>query len=186
MLEPDLLEEFRAWLTDNSWQYDEGEEFHQPPLDLLALGVKRIRLSRVPLFGRGLAVVAICRHPQDLRSDSTGLKQWADRLAQAVNGRFPPWKIRRPGAILLIAVQLTPEPITAADEDRLKTVLGHWTRTRVIPAALVRINLGQMAFSSILADGLTQSLPEIGSLVDTWASQFQRFVPLWSETEDQL
>lgn len=186
MLETDLLEQFRDWLATHGWQHDDGEEFSQPPLDILALGVKRIRLSRLPLFGRGLAVIAISRHPIDLPSDPTGLKQWADRLARAVNGRFPPWKIRRPGAILLIAVQLTPEPITGSDEDRLKTVLGHWTGTRAVPAAAIRLNLGQNAMASILAEGLPRDLPELASLVDDWATRFQRFVPLWNDTETLL
>lgn len=183
MLESDFLENWQAWLQENQWQHDPGEEFQEPPLDILGYGVKRIRLSRLPLFGHGLAVIAISRHPVDLNSDPNGLKQWVDRLARAVNGQFPPWKIRRPGAVLLIAVQLTPEPIRGEDEERLKPVLGHWTGTRVVPAALVRLNLGQNAMASILADGLPRDLPEIGGLIDAWADQFQRFVPLWSATE---
>ncbi|MCY2934561.1 MAG: hypothetical protein WCJ40_06885 [Planctomycetota bacterium] len=183
MLEDDFLEGWQKWLGEQGWQHDEGEEFRDPALDILGYGVKRIRLNRIPWFGRGLAVIAICRHPFDLRSDATGLRQWSDRLARAVNGRFPPWKIRRPGAILLIAVQLTPEPIRDEDEERLKSVLGHWTGTRVVPAAAVRINLGQGAMASILAEGLPRDLPEIGQLLDTWAAKFQRFVPMWNESE---
>ncbi len=183
MLEDDFLENWQKWLEEQGWKHEEGEEYRDPALDILGMGVKNIRLSRIPLFGRGLAVVAICRHPFDLSSDSSGLKQWTDRLAKAVNGRFPPWKVKRPGAILLIAVQLTPEPIKDADEERLKSVLGHWTGTRVVPAALVRINLGQGAMASILAEGLPRDLPEIGRLLDGWSAKFQRFVPMWNDSE---
>jgi hypothetical protein len=104
-------------------------------------------------------------------------------LAKAANGRFPPWKDKRPGAILLIAVQLTPEPIKDSDEERLKSVLGHWTGTRVVPASLVRINLGQGAMASILAEGLPRDLPEIGRLLDGWSASFPRFVPMWNDSE---
>ena len=183
MLEEDLLENWQNWLGEQGWTYEEGEEYREPALDILGLGMKKIRLSRIPLFGRGLAVVAICRHPFDLRSDSEGLKQWIERLARAVNGRFPPWKMKRPGAILLIAVQLTPEPIQDVDEERLKSVLGQWTGTRVVPASVVRINLGQGAMASILAEGLPRDLPEIGQLLDNWAGRFQRFVPMWNDSE---
>jgi hypothetical protein len=184
MLQDDLINDWNSWLKSSQWQAHEGEEFRDPPLDVLAYGVKAIRLSYVPVFGRGLAVVAMSRHPIDLKSDTAGLKLWIERLAKAVNGLVPPWKSFRPGAVLLIAVQLTPEPINGSDEDQIKPVLGHWTGTRVVPAGIVRINLGQNAMSSVLAEGLPRDLPEIGQLVDQWSSHFQRFVPMWSETED--
>lgn len=183
MLEDDFLSEWNKWLKANQWQAMEGEEFTSPALDVLAYGAKQIRLSRLPLFGRGLAVIALTRQPVDLKSDANGLKEWTERLARAVNGLFPPWKSLRPGAVLLIAVQLTPEPIRGEDEERFKPVLGHWTGSRVVPAGILRINLGQGAMASVLAEGLPRDLPELGQLVDTWASQFQRFLPMWSETE---
>lgn len=183
MLEDEFLTDWNKWLKANNWQALEGEEFQEPSLDILAYGAKPIRLSRVPLFGRGMAVIAVSRHPQDLKSDVAGLKTWSERLAKAVNGQFPPWKSGRPGAILLIAVQLSPEPMRGEDEERFKPVLGHWTGTRVVPAGIVRINLGQGAMASILAEGLPRDLPEVGQLVDSWSNQFQRFVPMWSETE---
>jgi hypothetical protein len=62
-------------------------------------------------------------------------------------------------------------------------VLGQWTGTRVVPAGIVRINLGQAAMASMLAEGLPRDLPEIASLIDDWGSDFRRFVPLWHETE---
>ena len=62
MLEDDFLENWQKWLDEHGWTHEEGEEFREPALDILGFGVKKIRLSRIPLFGRGLAVVAICRH----------------------------------------------------------------------------------------------------------------------------
>lgn len=183
MQEDDFLDALKLWVKSSEWQPLEGEEFASPPLDILTYAAKPVRLSRLPLFGRGMAVVAITRHPTDLRSVTPGLKAWVGRLAHAVNGQFPPWKRIRPGAILLIAVQLTPEPIRGEDEDHFKPVLGQWTGTRVVPAGIIRINLGQRAMASVLADGLPRDLPEIGRLVDDWASHFNRFVPMWAETE---
>lgn len=184
MIENDFLEQWQQWLKDHQWFMEDGEEFSQPPLEVLAFGVKPIRLSRLPLFGRGYAVVALTRHPIDLKSDEIGLKSWVERLSKAINGRILPWKTWRPGAVLMIAVQLTPEPIKGEEEERFKKVLGHWTGTRVVPAGIVRVNLGQMAMSSLMADGLTRDLPELAKLIDTWSNQFQRFVPMWSETEN--
>ncbi|MFM7131715.1 MAG: hypothetical protein ACKO0V_20385 [bacterium] len=183
MYEDEFLESWNVWAKANDWPPLEGEEFASPPLDILAYASRPIRLSRLPLFGRGLAVLAITRHPADLRSDTAGIKAWADRLARAVNGQFPPWKRVRPGAILLIAVQLTPEPIRGEDEDRFKPVLGQWTGTRVVPSGIIRINLGQQAMASVLAEGLPRDLPEIARLVDDWSTRFSRFVPMWAESE---
>ena len=184
MQEEEFLNGFSQWAKENLWQLLEGETFSQPPLDVLAYAAKPIRLSRLPLFGRGLAVVAITRHPVDLMSDTVGLKIWVQRLAKAVNGQYPPWKKLRPGAILLIAVQLTPEPIRGEDEDKFKPVLGFWTGSRVVPAGVSRMNLGQGAMASVLAEGLPRDLPEVGQLIDSWGLEFSRFVPMWSATEN--
>jgi hypothetical protein len=184
MPEDDFLSDLSAWAKANLWQPLEGETFSQPPLEVLTYAAKPIRLSRLPLFGRGLAVLAVTRHPVDLKSDTQGLKSWAQRLAKAVNGQYPPWKKLRPGAVLLIAVQLTPEPIRGEDEEKYKPVLGLWTGTRVVPAGILRINLGQQAMASVLAEGLPRDLPEVGNLVDNWGMKFSRFLPMWSETEN--
>jgi hypothetical protein len=183
MTEEDFLEDWNVWLKANDWSPDPGETYAEPPLEVLAYASRPIRLSRLPVFGRGLAVIAVSRHPIDLMSDSSGLRMWVERVGKAVNGLHPPWKSRRPGAILLTAIQLTPEPIRSEDEERFKPVLGHWTGTRVVPAAIVRINLGQHAMASMMAEGLPRDMPELGELIDSWASVFHRFVPLWNESE---
>jgi hypothetical protein len=48
----------------------------------------------------------------------------------------------------------------------------------------LRINLGQQAMASVLAEGLPRDLPEVGNLVDNWGMKFSRFLPMWSETEN--
>ncbi|MBI1322723.1 hypothetical protein GC170_06010 [bacterium] len=183
MTEDDFLSTWSTWQKAHSWSPDPGEVYAEPPLEILGYATKPVRLSRVPVFGRGLAVVAITRHPVDLMSDAVGLQAWVERIGKAVNGLHPPWKSRRPGAVLLTAVQLTPEPIRGEDEERFKAALGHWTGTRVVPAAIVRINLGQHAMASMMAEGLPRDMPELGELIDIWAGDFHRFVPMWNDTE---
>ena len=59
MLEDDFLENWQKWLEEQGWKHEEGEEYRDPALDILGMGVKNIRLSRIPLFGRGLAAGTI-------------------------------------------------------------------------------------------------------------------------------
>lgn len=183
MTEDEFLTNWAVWQKAHGWGPEPGESYAEPQLEVLGYASKPVRLSRLPIFGRGLAVVAVTRHPADLMSDATGLRVWVERLGRAINGLHPPWKSRRPGAVLLTAVQITPEPIRAEDEDRYKAALGHWTGTRVVPAGIVRINLGQRAMASLLAEGLPRDMPELGELIDQWAGDFRRYVPMWSDTE---
>ena len=97
-----------------------GEEFRQPPLDVLRYYHRTVRLGRIPILGSAQSVVLVARQPVDLDGSRASYERLLTRLAMASNGRFPPWKGLSIG---LNVVVLTPEPIAPGDDDMLRTVL---------------------------------------------------------------
>ena len=151
----------------------EGEEFRDPPLDILTYHQRIARLNFLPVVGRLHAVVAVVRQPIDLGLGGTA--ELLGRLSRAVHGRFP---VRRGATVGLSTIVLTPEPIGPAEDAALADVLSKARRSRVVTLGLFRLNLGQEAMSMALrpaADGLS---PEPETLADTLVGRFRRFVPL--------
>jgi hypothetical protein len=163
---------------------EDGEEFREPPLDVLRYYRRPVRLHWLPMIGRAQAVVAVVRQPVDvgLTGSPKDYRAFLTRLALAVNGRFPPGQKLGWGSIGLTAVVLTPEPIAAEDDTLMKTALEARRRSRVVPLGLVRVNLGQEAMSFQLAGGSDSLFPEPVAIADALALQFRRFVPLFDGT----
>ena len=99
---------------------DAGEDYREPPLDILRYYVRGVRLHWVPFFGWGLSVVAVLRQPIDLAFTPDASRTLLSRLGAAVDARFPPLGPgRHPKGLALgiTAVVLTPEPIGPGDDD---------------------------------------------------------------------
>lgn len=153
---------------------DDGEEFRDPPLDVLRYDVRPVRLHRVPFLGRALSVVATVRQPIDVSLATGGYPTLLRRLAMAVNGRYPPWS--RGLAVGLTTIVLTPEPIGPSDDAALQAALTALPRWRSVPLGLIRVNLGQEALSFALTSGPPGLFPEPTALADALTSHLRRFV----------
>ncbi|HKI20999.1 MAG TPA: hypothetical protein VKA15_24110 [Isosphaeraceae bacterium] len=153
----------------------EGEEFRQPPLDVVRYYERSVRLSFVPLLGRARSVVTLVRQPVDIAGTVAGYERLLKRLGMAVNGRFPPWR----GLVIgLTAITMTPEPIQPADDAMLRDVLGiTLRRMRVVPFGLLRINLGQEAIALAIKSSPDELFAEPLRLADLLTQNFRRYVP---------
>jgi hypothetical protein len=162
---------------------DEGEEYRDPPLDVLRYYRRGVRLHWVPFLGWGLSVVAVVRQPVDLAFSAEGCRKLLTRLASAVDRRFPPFGPgRHPKGVSLglTVVVLTPEPIGPGDDGMLAEVINGrpLPRQRAVPLGLLRLNLGQEALSFALASGPGDAFPEPTAIADALTPHFRRFVSL--------
>jgi hypothetical protein len=174
MLEDELLELVEATLSPLGARAVDGEESREPPLDVLRFFVRPVRLSRVPILGRGLSVVALARQPVDLGIARGGYRTLLERLAMAVNGRFPPVRGLSVG---LTAVVVTPEPIGPEDDAALAEALAKPGRSRCVPLGVFRVNPGQEALAFALAQTPENLFPEAAALADALTPHLRRFVP---------
>lgn len=182
MIEDDLLDLVDPVMRGLGSAVQDGEEFRDPPLDVLRYYRRPVRLGPIPWFGRGASVVAIARQPVDVGLAAGGYPTLLNRLARAADGRF------RPGsngpALGLTALILTPEPIGPGDDAALAEALADRKpgrdrmRTRSIPLGLIRANLGQEALAFALAADPDALFPEAAALADALAAHLRRFVPL--------
>jgi hypothetical protein len=176
MTEDQLIDLVGPLLVESGSVVDVGEEFRQPPLDVLRYYRRGLRLGRVPFFGQAQSIVTIARQPVDIDGSRAGYERLIVRLAMAANGRFPPW---RGPAIGLTAVVLTPEPIAPADDQMLREVLStKLRRMRVVPFGCFRVNLGQEAMAMAIGAGPDGLFTEPARLADVLCDRFRRFVPL--------
>jgi hypothetical protein len=176
MIEDRFIELIEPILHEGGSVCEPGEEFREPPLDILRYYRRSERLSRVPFLGKALGVVTVARQPVDIDGSQTGYERLQTRLAMAVNGRFPPWH----GLVIgLTSLVLTPEPIGPGDDAMLRQVLNlKLRRMRVVPFGMIRINLGQEAIALAINSGPDGLFPEPGRLADALCEQFRRYVPL--------
>jgi hypothetical protein len=184
LLEEQLFEIVDPILVSQKLREEPGEEFREPPLDILRYYRRPVRLHWLPMLGRAQSVVAVVRQPVDVGvAGSPGdYRAFLARLAMAVNGRFPPGRRLGWGSIGLTVVVLTPEPIAAEDDARLEAALKAPSRSRVVTLGLIRLNLGQEAMSFQLAGGPDDLFPEPIALADELTARFRRFVPLFDGT----
>lgn len=176
MIEDQLVELIEPSLEQLGSSFQGGEEFRQPPLDVLRYYRRGVRTSRIPLVGQAQSVVMLARQPVDIDGSRSAYERLLIRLAMAANGRFPPW---RGLTIGLNALVLTPEPISPGDDEMLRGALGLKLRKmRVVPLGLYRINLGQEAMSLAMHVDPTGAFTEGGSLAEILCERFRRFVPL--------
>jgi hypothetical protein len=157
---------------------EDGEDYHEPPLDVVRYEVRPVRIHWLPVLGRALSVVAFVRQPVDLSSSAADSRLLLDRVRRAVHGRFPPWPKGGPGLVIgLTTVVLTPEPIGPADEGVLAGTISSDRRSRVIPMGLIRINLGQEAMAIAPSPDMRDLFPEPVSIADELSRALGRFVP---------
>lgn len=160
----------------------EGEEFRDPPLDVLRYYERVVKLHWLPVLGRGLSVVAVVRQPIDIGLSVNDHRKLLIRLGLAVNGRFPPWGTHSKNwgmALGLTAIILTPEPIGPADDAILGQVVNGkaLAKQRAVPLGLLRVNLGQEALSFALANAPPGLFLEPAAIADALSPHLRRFVP---------
>jgi hypothetical protein len=176
MIEDQLIELIEPLLTQAGSSFQGGEEFRDPPLDVLRYYRRSVRTGPIPFIGQAQSVVLLARQPVDIEGSRPSYERFLTRLAMAVNGRFPPW---RGLTIGLNALVLTPEPIAPGDDDMLRAVLGlKLRRMRVVSFGLYRINLGQEAMALAMHTDPTTAFTEGGQLAELLCERFRRFVPL--------
>ncbi len=176
MIEDQLTDLVEPVLQQAGSSFQGGEEFRQPPLDVLRYYRRSVRIGRIPLLGSAQSVVLLARQPVDIDGTQASYVRFLTRLAMAVNGRFPPW---RGLTIGLNALVLTPEPIAPGDDDMLRAVLGiKLRRMRVVPLGIYRINLGQEAMALAMHTDPSGAFTEGGILAELLCERFRRFVPL--------
>ena len=178
MIEDDLFSLMDAVLHPLGAASEAGDESREPPLDVLGYYARPVRASMIPILGRGLSVVAVCRQPVDVGFARDGYRALVERLALVVNTRFPPVKKGRGVLLGMTAVVATPEPIGPDEDAALERVLGPVPRTRAVPLGVFRVNLGQEAVSFALRRGPADLFPEPEALADALSVRLRRFVPL--------
>jgi hypothetical protein len=176
MIEDQLIELIEPPIQQVGSSFHGGEEFRQPPLDVLRYYRRPVQIGRIPLVNQAQSVVLVARQPVDIDGTRASYEQLLTRLAMAVNGRFPPWRGLTIGLNTLV---LTPEPIAPGDDDMLRGVLGlKLRRMRVVPLGLYRINLGQEAMALAMQTDPTGAFSEGGILAELLCERFRRFVRL--------
>ena len=176
MLEERLFELIDPVLRLAGATLEPGEEFREPPLDVLRYYRRAVIWSGIPIVGRAVSVVAVVRQPVDVELSDAGYSRLLTRLAMAASGRFPPWKGL---AIGLTGLVVTPEPIGPSDDAVLGRALGgSLRRFRVVSVGLIRVNLGQEATAFAMKTSPDQLFTEPARLADTLSEHFRRFVPL--------
>ena len=178
MIEEDLFELMDSILHPLGAASEDGDESRVPPLDVLGYYARSVRVSAIPILGRGLSVVAVCRQPVDVGLAGDGYRRLIERLALVVNTRFPPIRKGRGLTLGLTVVVTTPEPIGPDEDAALAKVLDPVARTRAVPLGVFRLNLGQEAVSFALKRGPADLFPEPNALADAFSTKFRRFVPL--------
>mgnify|MGYP005823481857 CR=1 FL=1 len=177
MTEDDLIDRLDRLLVTKEAVPGIGEEFRTPPLAVLRYYARPVRLSRLPLLSRAASVVVVARHPPDLPCDADGFPRLVDRLARAVQGRYPPWTRPFGLAIGCTMIVLTTDPIQPDDDALLAAALKRPRRARAVPLALFRINPDQDALALTLAGGLDELFVEPALLADSFCESLRRFVP---------
>ena len=176
MIEERLIELIDPMLRSAGSSLENGEEYREPPLDVLRYYCRPVRWHPIPLLGRAVSVVAVVRQPVDLAFSEFGYNQLLSRVAIAASSRFPPWKGL---AIGLTALIVTPEPIGPGDDAVIARVLDRPRRKhRVVPFGVLRLNLGQEAMSYALKASPGKLFPEPMQLADVLSEHLRRFVSL--------
>jgi hypothetical protein len=176
MIEDQFIELIDPLLKAANSVLEDGEEFREPPLDVLRYYRRSVRLNRVPIIGTAQSVVAVVRQAVDIDGSKTAYERFLIRIASAANGRFPPWRGMTIGLTVLV---VTPEPIGPGDDVMLRQVLNRkLRRMRVVPFGLIRINLGQEAMAMAVNSSPDDLFSESSRLADALSPHFRRYVPL--------
>lgn len=154
---------------------EDGEEFREPSLEILAYHARAVRLNRWPWLGRASSVVALAREPDDFDDHAKGLSNHLRRVANATNARFGPW--RSGPTIGLTVVSIARTPIVPGEERLLaQTLAQKIPRSRVIPLGLFRVEPEREALSFSLVRGPAGLFKEPEILADVLSEKLRRFV----------
>jgi hypothetical protein len=176
VIEQQLFELIDPDLQAGGARLEPGDDFRQPPLDVLRYYRRVVRWNFIPVLGKALSVVAVVRQPLDIGFSEAAYHQCLTRLARAVSGRFPPWNGL---AIGLTSLIITPEPIGPDDDAVLGKVLqASLMRYRVVNCGLFRLNLGQEALALALKSSPDQLFTEPIRIADILTEHLRRFVPM--------
>lgn len=174
----EFFEECSQLLRPLHYSSDDGEEFRDPPLDVLRYEVRKVRLHWIPILGRALGVVAIIHQPKDVTASAASHRELLLRVSRAVHGRYPPWPSGGPGLVIgLTTVIVTTDLIAPQDEQFLALALPGPPRSRIVPMGLLRVNLEQEAFAFAIGPSPQDLFPEAMTLADGLSRVLGRFVP---------
>jgi hypothetical protein len=177
MLADDLQELMSSVLVPLGCSSEPGDELREPPLELLSYYTRSVRISALPILGRGLSVVALVRQPIDI--SIANYERLMERVAKVINTRFPPVRGGRGLTLGFTTVVTTPEPIQPEDDASLEKVLSITNvRNRAVPLGVFRVNLGQEAVSFSLRRGPENLFPEPDALADALSIRLRRFAKL--------
>lgn len=177
MVEDELNDILDAVLVPLGCKIEPGTDYDDPPLDIRRYARRSVKLHWLPLLGRGLSVTAVVRQPPDLAFSPSGLSQFVRRTAEAVNGRFPP---RMGLTVGLTIVMLTSDPIQPADDQLLASAARPLPRLRVVPVAVIRLNMAQELMAMALTATPGDLFPEGLRLAEALEPRMRRFLPLLS------
>ena len=152
-----------------------GEEFRDPPLEILVYHSRPVRLHWLPWFGRASSVVVVAREPRELTIDVKGFSDWIRRVSAAANARFAPW--RSGPTVGLTIVSIARAPIVPGEDELLAQALAKKVpKSRVVPLGLLRVELEREALSFSLVRGPAGLFPEPDTLADALNARLKRFV----------
>jgi hypothetical protein len=102
-----------------------GDRYEDPELDVLLYLKRSLRLSGLPVIGRGLGIIGLIREPSDLQVETfEGASRIMTRATRAISTRFPPIRNGHGLAILSCLLITTSRPIAPHTETHLETLLG--------------------------------------------------------------
>jgi hypothetical protein len=176
MLDSTLFEILDTALAPMGARPEAGTASLEPPLEILRFYHRPVRLHWLPFLGRALSVVAVVREPAKLPFSADQYRKLLRRVAQAANGRFPPWGRQGGLSIGLTTLTFAAQPIGPQDDATLQQALRLPARTRTVPLGLIRVNLDQEAMAFALASGPEGLFPEPVALADALTQHCRRFV----------
>jgi hypothetical protein len=176
VIEERLFDLIHPLLRSTGSTLEAGEDFREPPLEVLRYHHRSVKWNAIPILGRAVSVTAVVRQPFDIGLSDANYAKLMTRIAAVASRRFPPWQGLVIGLTVLV---LTPEPIGPSDDAVLARVLDTPLRKyRVVPFGLFRLNLGQEAISFALKESPDRLFSEAELLADTLSEHLRRYVPL--------
>lgn len=175
MTEAEILTRLETVLTPLGCQRAPGYEYTEPVLSELAVFSRGVRLSRVPILGRGLSVVSLIALPDEAALTAEALAEWYRRSGRAVCHRFPPY---RGASVGLTTVLVGTTPVRPDDDRRLADVLQAASEARVVALGLFLLDLDSAQMAGALRRGPDGLYPEPEAVHDALVEDFGRFLPL--------
>jgi hypothetical protein len=157
-----------------------GDRYEDPELDVLLYLKRSLRLSGLPVIGRGLGIIGLIREPSDLQVETfEGASRIMTRATRAISTRFPPIRNGHGLAILSCLLITTSRPIAPHTETHLETLLDRQSKTqRAVVLGCFVVNPEQLVMAQAVRRASGFDYPEPVLLADALAPRFRRYVPL--------